>query len=286
MSTDFHEIHRITVASRAIAYRKTGNGPHLVLLHGGFQTSRCWRRVATTLASQFTLIAPDLPGLGSSDSLPSLAMLDVAEHLQVFLDALSVPPCHIAGHDLGGAIAVMLALRHPARITRLAFLDMLLPGFGFEEAWIPRPEGRFLWFGSLNSVPGVIETLLPGREKEYIELVHRTTSFDLNSFDPGDIASYGEAYRGSERLANLGAYFRAMWTNADAFRALHQDQRWLTIPTLAAGGEFSTGQAAGKSLEAFAPHGVGVVMPSCGHWLPEEQATATAQLLSQFFSEE
>jgi hypothetical protein len=106
-----------------------------------------------------------------------------------------------------------------ALFPHAACLDMLIPGFGFEDAWVPKPEGRFLWFGALNSVPGAIETLLAGREREYITFVLQSMSANPRAFADEDIDDYAEGYSGEGGLEPLGRYFRAMWTNADHFRS-------------------------------------------------------------------
>ena len=281
---DFSQIQWFPVQGRRMACRITGSGPNLLLLHGGFQTSQCWRRLAKLMSEHHTLVVPDLPGLGRSEALADFEMQSISSQIGALLDTLNVDSCAVAGHDLGGAIGVMLGLTRPALVSRLIFLDMLIPGFGFEEAWIPRPEGRFLWFGALNSVPGVIESLLPGKEREYIDLVLRTTSVDFSSFDLEDRVEYGNAYEGGDRLAVLGGYFRAMWANARRFQELHSNGLRLSMPSLAAGGQFSTGHACGQSLSAFAPAAEKLVIEHCGHWLPEEKTGPLAVILKEFLS--
>jgi len=59
--------HTATVDGTRIYYRTGGTGPALILLHGYAQTSRMWNRIMPELAKRFTLIVPDLPGIGDSD---------------------------------------------------------------------------------------------------------------------------------------------------------------------------------------------------------------------------
>ncbi len=67
----------LTIASRVaevegvkMHYLTAGHGPAVILLHGYTQTSRMWRPIIPLLAGKFTVIAPDLPGIGDSD-IPS-----------------------------------------------------------------------------------------------------------------------------------------------------------------------------------------------------------------------
>ena len=61
------ESHRLVVNGVRLHFRRTGTGEPLFLLHGWPQTSHAWRKVMPLLAGQFTVIAPDLRGLGASD---------------------------------------------------------------------------------------------------------------------------------------------------------------------------------------------------------------------------
>ncbi len=251
--------------------RQHGAGPPIVLLHGAFQTGQCWRRVASLLEGSCRLVIPDLSRIGESAGIVGpLGMEEVAGDVLAALDAIGVTEFALVGHDLGGGVAAAMAQTRPEAIRALGFLDMLIPGFGFEEIWVPQPEGRFLWFGALNAVPGVIETLLPGREDAYVRLVHRSTTPRPEAIEEADLAAYCVAYVGAERLAALGGYFRAMWGNAERFRAAVAAGRLYRGPALALGGEYSTGTMAADSLRAIAPGAEGGVVPGAGHWLPEE----------------
>jgi pimeloyl-ACP methyl ester carboxylesterase len=203
--------------------------------------------------------------------------------MAAFMQLLGHTRYAVAGHDLGGGVAYALAAQFPERVTRFAFMDMLLPGFGFEEAWVPRPSGQFLWFAALNAVPGVIETLLQGREREYLEHVLRG-GFTANKagITDADVAAYTAAYAKPGVLAALGGYFRAMWTNAEHNRASSGHK--LTMPILAMGGEYSVGQGAAQSMSAVASDIKPAVIAGSGHWLPEENPAAVIEQLQAFFS--
>jgi pimeloyl-ACP methyl ester carboxylesterase len=57
---------KATIESVKLHYLRAGNGPTLILLHGYTQTSRMWKPIIPLLAENFTVIAPDLPGIGDS----------------------------------------------------------------------------------------------------------------------------------------------------------------------------------------------------------------------------
>ena len=279
MTSDF-----ATIAGNRIAFDYGGSGSAVLLLHGAFQTRHLWRTVGEALAREHAVIAPDLRGIG--DSGPGDGRFDfesVAAELASLMTALGHDRFAVAGHDLGGGVGYALAAMASRRVTRLAFMDMLLPGFGFEEAWTPRPSGQFLWFAALNAVPGVVETLLAGREREYLELVLRG-GFTANkaSITDADLTTYGTAYAKPGALAALGGYFRAMWTNADNDRASAATKQ--PMPVLALGGEYSVGMGAAQSMRAVAIHVDAVIVPGAGHWLPEENPEFVIQALREFLA--
>jgi pimeloyl-ACP methyl ester carboxylesterase len=275
----------LTIAGNTLTFDRYGNGSPVLLLHGAFQTRYLWRAVAAELAKTHTVIAPDLRGIGESGAGDgAFDMKTVAAEQAALMKALDFDLYAVVGHDLGGGVAYAIASQYADRVTRFAFMDMLLPGFGFEEAWVPRPNGQFLWFAALNAVPGVVETLLKGREREYLEHVLRG-GFTANKagITDADIAEYTRAYSKPGVLAALGGYFRAMWTNAEDNTASARTK--LTMPVLAMGGEYSVGAMAAQSMSAVATNVESMIVPCSGHWLPEENAAAVTSSLVAFLSQ-
>ena len=163
-----------TVSGNQITFDEIGTGPAVLLLHGAFQSRHLWRTTAAALAEHHSVIAPDLRGIGDSGAGDGVFdFKTVAAELAELMTELGHTEYAVVGHDLGGGVGYALAALHPERVTRFAFMDMLLPGFGFEQAWVPQPNGQFLWFAALNSVPGVIENLFAGRERDYLDVVLR-----------------------------------------------------------------------------------------------------------------
>ena len=114
-----------------IFVRHGGAGPPLLLLHGFPQTHLMWRDVAADLARDFTVVCADLRGYGRSGCPPSddrhapYAKRALAEDMIAVMDALGHPAFAVAGHDRGGRVAYRAALDHPARVRRVAVLDIL-----------------------------------------------------------------------------------------------------------------------------------------------------------------
>jgi pimeloyl-ACP methyl ester carboxylesterase len=95
-----------------------GDGPPLVLLHGVGTSRVVWRRALPLLAARRLVAAPDLPGFGSSPPAGrGFALDEVADELADELDRFA--PFDLLGNSLGGAVALVLAARHPERVRRL-----------------------------------------------------------------------------------------------------------------------------------------------------------------------
>ncbi|MEU4415956.1 alpha/beta fold hydrolase [Nocardia salmonicida] len=125
------DYHRVPVADEvALNVAVAGSGAPIVLLHGFPQTHLMWRHVAADLATDHTVIVPDLRGYGDSDK-PADAAPDTYSKRRMAADIVSVAAafgherCALAGHDRGALVAFRAGLDHPATITHLACLDVL-----------------------------------------------------------------------------------------------------------------------------------------------------------------
>jgi pimeloyl-ACP methyl ester carboxylesterase len=117
-------VDQIEIAGHRIAYRKKGDGPALVLLHGWPVDSREWRRQIEGLSDEFTVVAWDAPGAGASSDPPETFRLsDWADCLAAFIAALELEQPHVAGLSWGGGLAIELYGRHPRLVRTLILLS-------------------------------------------------------------------------------------------------------------------------------------------------------------------
>lgn len=100
------DVRSLTVDGRQVAWRETGAGVPLVLVHGIGGHSGCWANQFSSFAKTHRVIAWDAPGYGNSDPLPpdSLSAQAYAASLQGLLNALEVSKPHLVGHSLGSII--------------------------------------------------------------------------------------------------------------------------------------------------------------------------------------
>jgi pimeloyl-ACP methyl ester carboxylesterase len=98
-----------------LRYLTAGHGPTVILLHGYTQTSRMWRPIIPLLAEKFTVIAPDLPGIGDSEiSKDGLDMKTAAIRIHALAKSLGVEKARVVGHDIG----LMVAYAYAAQFLR------------------------------------------------------------------------------------------------------------------------------------------------------------------------
>jgi pimeloyl-ACP methyl ester carboxylesterase len=120
-------------AGGRISYRRTGDGPPLLLFHATLSSSRQLRTLASRLGTRFTVISVDRRGSGKSTAAAPdpTAPIDVSEHIEdlaAIAASEGLEPATVVGHSYGGCIAVELAARRPELVARL---------FAFEPPYGP-----------------------------------------------------------------------------------------------------------------------------------------------------
>jgi 3-oxoadipate enol-lactonase len=114
---------KTTVNGFELAYERIGHGTPLVLIHGYPLDHTIWNPVVPLLESGFDLILPDLRGFGQSDSMRTKYLLtDMAADLAALLDYLKIKKVVIAGHSMGGYVALAFARRYPLRLHGLGLV--------------------------------------------------------------------------------------------------------------------------------------------------------------------
>src|ERR1700674_3416235 len=254
-----------------------GSGPPVLLLHGYAETSRMWKPLAMVLAPRFTIIAPDLPGIGDS-SIPKtgLDMKTSAERVHAAVNSLGYKKIRVVGHDIGLMVAYAYAALYPQEIEKLALMDAFLPGVGGWEAVYNNPG---IWhFRFYGATP---EALVKGRERIYFEHFWNDFAADkTRSIPEADRKAYTTAYSRPGRMRAGFAYFVSFQQAAKDFAGFAQTK--LTMPVLSIGGAKANGVALGAQAKLIASDVTVVVLEDTGHWILEERPEETISALSRF----
>ncbi|HET9052831.1 MAG TPA: alpha/beta hydrolase [Cyclobacteriaceae bacterium] len=142
-----------------VFYTDQGQGFPVVLIHGFCETHEVWKRFAPQLSKDFRVISVDLPGFGSSKSLPEeFTIADAASKINALLIQLDIKKSILIGHSLGGYVTLAMVNQEAG----------LFSGFGLfhSTAYADSEErktarNKVIEFVSKNGVPAFIETFIP-----------------------------------------------------------------------------------------------------------------------------
>ena len=260
-----------------LLYLTTGHGSAtVILLHGFAETSRMWRPIIPTLAEKFTVIAPDLPGIGDSSIPDKIDMLEAAKQIHDLVRSLKIDKARVVGHDIGLMVAYAYAAQFPDETEKLAVMDAFLPGVA---GWEPIYNDPNTWHFRFNGE--YPEKLVKGRERTYFEYFWNVLAADkTRSIPEADRRAYTEAYAKPGRMRAAWAYFASWPQLAKDFAQLSQTK--LTMPVLSIGGDKSLGNELGAQMKLVADSVTVIVLPNTGHWILEEKPKETTDALVNF----
>ena len=260
-----------------IHYLTAGHGPAVILLHGYTQTSRMWRPLIPKLSGKFTVIAPDLPGIGDSE-IPKngLDMKTSAIRIHTLMKSLGISKARVVGHDIGLMVAYAYAAQFPSEVEKLVVMDAFLPGVpGWELAYNDPNMWHFRFHGSAP------EALVEGREKIYFAYFWNDLAADgKRSLPEADRASYVAAYSRPGRMRAGWAYLASWPDTAKDFAQMAKTQ--LTMPVLSIAGEKASAAILGPQMKRVATNVKVIELKGSGHWLMEERPEETMAALVEF----
>ena len=136
------DLQRVQADGIRLAYRESGSpaAAPAVLLHALGENSADWDQVAAALAASWHVYALDLRGHGASDWPGAYTLALLRDDVLAFLDTLGLPQVTVIGHSMGGAVAYLLAMRHPGRVSRLVLEEPAPPWPRVPRAQV-RPPG-------------------------------------------------------------------------------------------------------------------------------------------------
>lgn len=273
--------HLADVDGVRMHYAEAGSGPPLLLIHGFPQNWYMWRFLIPELATRHRVIAPDIRGAGWSDAPASgYGKEQIADEMAAFMDVVGAPCARVMGHDWGGYVGFLLALRHPEKVERYVALSIAPPWpqqRAFAHAWRfayqPVLAAPVLGPGLLRSTT-VIRTILRAGSRN-----HHWTDDDVELFaapyrDPAHAAAGSAMYRTflSRELLPLTRGRQASTRLEPGTLLLLGADDPVIRPSLVAG------------FEAHARDMRVEIVPDAGHFLPEEQPDVVVARALAFFA--
>lgn len=262
--------HTVTVNNLNIHYIMGGSGEPLVLLHGYPQTWYAYRHMMSDLAKDFTLIIPDLRGLGDSDIAENgYDTMTVADDIFKLVCTLGYERIMLLGHDFGANVAYAYAATHRENVQRLVILDVGFLTSSVANSPLLPQEGRSLWWFPFQMVPDLPELLVAGKEAIYLKWFFDNGTFKKNAITADDLGEYVRCYSRPGALTAAFSYYRALLEDMH-FNEIQATVK-LKIPVLILGGQFSFGSKIFASWSAAAENVQGVVIADSGHYMLDEQ---------------
>ena len=259
------------VGGATVSALTAGDGSPLVLLHGTPTGAELWRHLVEPLAAAgHRVLAPDLPGYGATRLPPGgdHSLAGAADLLARWIEVEGNGAAWVVGHDTGGGVAQILAVRHPSLLARLTLVNSIADG-----SW-PAPRARFATLAArlhlyrpaawMHLVPNpylrrevrrgfadrrVADTLAADAARIFWDGKfsdpegRRSFERHLAALRPADTAAVVDA------LARLTVPCQLVWGTADPFQA------WDT---------------AGRRLRGLLPEPDVTLLDGCGHFVPLE----------------
>ena len=272
-------IERIKVDGATIYARAGGQGPAVLLLHGFADTGDMWASVAKALIKDHTVIVPDLRGMGYS-SYPETGYekKKQAEDMARVLDTLKIQKADLVTHDIGNMVGYALAAQYPDRITRWVIIDAPLPGIGPWEEILKSP---LLWHFNFRGPD--VDRLVKGRERIYLDRFWNELSADPKSIDEETRRHYAKIYARPGAMHAAFNQFAAFSQDAIDNKGFAEKGK-LTMPILALGAEKSFGAQQAEIMRVVGSNVEGGIIANSGHWIMEEQPTATVKAIMEFLA--
>ncbi|MBH64314.1 MAG: alpha/beta hydrolase [Alphaproteobacteria bacterium] len=246
-------------------YRRAGQGPTVVLQHGFLGGSGYWLPQIQYLCPRFDVIAPDLPGFGSSGEMEAPNSIDgFVAALIGLMDALGVAEFSLVGHSMGGSIAQQLALDHPDRLERVVFYGT----------------------SSIGEIPGRFETIVDSIDQlQKVSIEETADRFAKSWFLHGDSApAFDFCLQAGKGATVAGA------TNAlEAVRGWSADDRLgeIATPALVICGDGDRGTPPQRSMRLFEglPDARLAILPGAAHNLHLERSELFNQVIGDFLTD-
>ena len=270
----------------SLHYVRGGRGPLVLLVHGWLETWWHWRQIMPSLREAgYTVVAVDLRGYGDSTKPPGgYDQENIAEDLAQLIRHLGFERAHaVIGHDMGAPPAYALAARQPGMVDRLGYLEEPVPGLTTAPMLAFDAPRAGLWWWLFNRVPDLPETLIAGKEREFLNYFNRLSWHDPTRVGTEGIDEYLRTFNGREGIGGSIGVYRAVPTSAKQMTADIARGK-LAIPVLALGGSASSGEGVARGAALFATDVRGAVLPDCGHFLAEECPRALLDQLLPFLA--
>ncbi len=276
-------IIRVDGINLSVTRAGPAGGDPVILLHGFPEDWSCWRGQIGPLAEAgFDVLAPDQRGYGASDKPRGVAAygLDrLADDVAGLIESTGRPSASLVGHDWGGVVAWWTAVRHPARVDRLAILNAPHPVV-FRRYLRTHPAQLLRsWYVFFFQVPRLAEAMF--RRRNWRGLARALVrSSRPGTFSEADLERYRRAWSEPGAITSMIHWYRAALRHPPATSA---DPR-VHLPTLLIWGARDHFLARGLAERSLALCDAGRLewFEEATHWVQHEEPERVNRLLIDF----
>ena len=286
-------LETVAVRDGRLRLRRGGDGPPLLLLHGNPQTHAMWHAVAPALARRYSVVCPDLRGYGGSFKPPATsdhapyAKREMARDMVELMAQLGHEKFRVAAHDRGARVAHRLALDHPARVERLALMDIIPTLEHFERADMAFALGYYHWFWFAQPHP-FPENVINAAPDAWFRAHTSREPKPPDFFAAEALADYLERARDPEAIRGMCEDYRAAATiDLEHDRASRAAGEKIRCPLLVLWGSKAKIEAWYDALSiwrAYCADQVSGGSVASGHYLAEEAPQEVIERLLAFFA--
>jgi pimeloyl-ACP methyl ester carboxylesterase len=271
-------VEHLTIHGQRIAYRRGGEGPALLFLHGIAGSSQTWVPAMELLRAEYTMVAPDLLGHGhSAKPMGDYSLGNFASIMRDLLQMLEIDRVTVVGQSFGGGVAMQFAYQFPERCERLVLVDA--GGFGREVSWVLR----------MVTFPGVeyaLPVLFPSFARGWGDAVARL-GFRLG-FRNAQAVEIWRSYRSLTDADSRHAFLRTMRSviepggqSVNAMDRLYLAEETPTLIVWGGKDRIIPLSHAYQALEAM-PNSRLEILPDAGHFPQAEEPSKFVEVLRDF----
>ncbi|MCB0517831.1 MAG: alpha/beta hydrolase [Lewinellaceae bacterium] len=261
-----------------IHYVIGGKGEPLVLIHGFGQNWYMWNRLLPELSKHFTVIVPDLRGVGESDKpTDGYDKKTMASDIHELVKKLGYQSINLAGHDIGLMVAYAYAAQYSDEVKKVALMDALLPGV--EPVW-SQVSASAWWFGFF-AWPASGE-LVAGKERQFLTNFWPQVGHAKDPFTEEETKEFIRAYAQPGATTGSFHWFGAFAKDGEDNKLFSQKK--LEMPLLAMGGEYFAASFLAEHSKQVAINVKEANIKGSGHWVVQENTAQVQQELLDFFT--
>jgi pimeloyl-ACP methyl ester carboxylesterase len=272
-------------------YVEAGSGPLVILLHGFPDFWYTWRhQISPLVQAGFHVVAPDMRGYNLSAKpagIGAYRLSHLCRDVERLIQRFGVERAHIVGHDWGAAVAWSFAMASPARLDRLAILNVPHP-VRFMQGLKTLRQARKSWYVFFFQLPWLPEAAIRAGDYASLRRLLRTDPLRPGAFTAADIERHVQAVAQPGALTCMINYYRALMWALGRQSPVRQEATWRRIdaPALVLWGDHDRylGVELAEPPPDLVPHARVEHFPDASHWLQHDKPDEVSERLVRFLS--